>query len=423
MKTLLRNFTILASLFFIFNQAQAYVTKSGNVSGEYWNTGTYYVTGDLTVDAGTTFEIQNGARVKFAPGTHLTVYGTLIANGNSSSNIFFTSRDDDNVGEIISGSDGNPNPGDWGYITINGSDDNEGLATFNYCHARYGGSGGYGNIYFYYADTPTFTNSSAAYSSNFGIMSNSSNAQFEGSDFPINNSHGIYATYGELHIDNCLFADNSGYAAFLSNVNIQSYTGNTGSGKPSMPLASAEQLTRTSPVAKCLRFSLCAHRSTTSTANHTLTIPAGEVIKSWGGIITIYGTLNAIGTTSQNIVFTSLYDDTYGGDLNGDGNATTPAKGNWSYIYLYGNGANNQGIGKMDYCKVLYAGATYGYAVYYSYSDDGYFTNSLIQYSDNAGLKADYDTLTVTNNSFLNCDTYGVYSPVQSEPGQLYFQQ
>ncbi len=116
-----------------------------------------------------------------------------------------------------------------------------------------------------------------------------------------------------------------------------------------------------------------------------------------------------LGLASQNIVFTSLYDDTYGGDLNGDGDATTPAKGNWQHIYMYGSGANNQGIGNMDYCKVLYAGATYGYAVYYSYSDAGYFTNSLIQYSDNAGLQADNTTMYVRGNNFLDNDTYGVY--------------
>ncbi len=54
---------------------------------------------------------------------------------------------------------------------------------------------------------------------------------------------------------------------------------------------------------------------------------------------------------------------------------------------MYGSGTNNQGIGNMDYCKVLYAGAGNQYAVYYSYSDEGYFTNRLIQYSDNVWIE------------------------------------
>ena len=90
MKTLLRFFAVLTFSLLIFNQAQAYVTKSGNVSGEYWhNTDTYYVNGDLTVDDNTTFEIQAGTVVKFAAGADLTVYGTLIANGNPGYQILF----------------------------------------------------------------------------------------------------------------------------------------------------------------------------------------------------------------------------------------------------------------------------------------------------------------------------------------------
>ncbi|MBN2172600.1 MAG: hypothetical protein JW731_00620, partial [Bacteroidales bacterium] len=274
-KLLLYSVLILFGILF-FNHANAFVTKSGNVSGEYWhNTDTYYVTGDLTVDAGTTFEIQAGTRVKFAPGTGLTVYGTLIANGNSSSNIFFTSRDDNNVGETITGSDGNPNPGDWGFIGIYGNSGNDGIASFNYCHVRYGGSSGYGNVYFNEADSPTFTNSSAAYSSYYGIMSNSSNVQFESSDFASNTSHGIYATQGELQINNCFFLNNSGYAANLSNVSIIPYTGNTGSGNTINAFGISGTIDQNITLAQNVcGFPYVLIGNTTLTADHILTIPA-----------------------------------------------------------------------------------------------------------------------------------------------------
>ncbi|MCF8403891.1 MAG: hypothetical protein K9H58_08100 [Bacteroidales bacterium] len=389
--------------------SKAYVTKSGNVSGEYWHTDTYYITGDLTVDDGTTFEIQAGARVKFAPYTRLTVYGTLIANGNSSSNIFFTSRDDNNVGEIITGSDGNPNPGDWEFIGIYGNGDYDGMATFNYCHVRYGGSGGNGNVYFYYTDAPYFTNSSAAYSSNHGVRTNSGYVHFESSDFAINNSDGIYASSGEVHISNCFFLDNGGYAANLNNVSVIPYTGNTESGNQ----ISAFGISGTIDQNLALSESGCGLPyvlSGTLTVNngYTLTIPAGEIIKANNGRILSYGTINAIGTAADPIVFTSLLDDTYGGDWNGDGNASAPTPGNWGGIKVDGNGTND-GIAWFDHCLIRYSGSALNdyTSVYLNYCKEGYFNNNEIEYSQFSGVYTRYSSFDASNNQLLNNQSHG----------------
>jgi hypothetical protein len=64
------------------------------------------------------------------------------------------------------------------------------------------------------------------------------------------------------------------------------------------------------------------------------------------------GKIIANGTATNRIVFTSLKDDSYCGDTNGDGTASYPQKGDWLNIYLNGGSGNS-----FQFCDFLYAGA------------------------------------------------------------------
>ena len=101
-------FTILIPM-----AAMAVTNHSGTIGTETWEpSDTHYVTANVTVSDGQVLTIKPGTVVKFAPNTQLLVYGTLKASGTAGNSIVFTSRDDNSLGEIVSGSDGTSRAGE-----------------------------------------------------------------------------------------------------------------------------------------------------------------------------------------------------------------------------------------------------------------------------------------------------------------------
>jgi hypothetical protein len=162
----------------------------------------------------------------------------------------------------------------------------------------------------------------------------------------------------------------------------------------------------------------------------TLTIEAGVVVKFQAvdtGNSTVQrhklivdGTLNIQGVSGNEVVFTSSRDDSYGGDSNGDGTATTPSPGKWGYVKI------NNASSTIHHAIFRYGGL--GYNTYNSYGG-GYYdyydkymlwvnncspiiTNCRFEQAYERGLyyyaNQNYDTTPqITNNNFVNCP-YGL---------------
>jgi len=144
----------------------------------------------------------------------------------------------------------------------------------------------------------------------------------------------------------------------------------------------------------------------------TLTIQPGTVVKFGGGsdVLLVQGTLMAQGTSGSTIAFTSLSDDSRGGDTNSDG-ASQGQPGRWSGLrFAFGS------HGRLAYVFVGFGGSgaydyagRYGAAELESFSSDVTLDHVTLQASGNSGLYADNASVQVTYATVSNNAGYGLY--------------
>lgn len=123
----------------------------------------------------------------------------------------------------------------------------------------------------------------------------------------------------------------------------------------------------------------------------SLTIEPGTILKiqPWA-TVSVYGTLT-VGTPDRNeeVVVTSMKDDSVGGDTNADGTDTTPDLGDWKNIIAFPGASVH-----LFHTTLRYGGQQTGYDYRCSFGYCGYWLYSRSQLTNNGG------TITVYSSTF-----------------------
>jgi pimeloyl-ACP methyl ester carboxylesterase len=245
--------------------------------------------GDLSVGQSAQMTIGPGVHLKFGSGADLYVNGALAVEGTPNSRIIFTSLRDD----AVDGDTGNDGPtsgsvGEWGGIYFNDTIDDS-QSKLSYCDFKFAGQGGYGNL-----------------------------------DTPIRMDARANPTFLALRFTNCRYNG--------IDIEAEEYATNISLNQTAAPYI--------------IRGDISLQKGA------KLTIAPGTLFKlTTGSDFYIHGELNCEGTAGSPIRFTSIRDDSRGGDSGSDGQ-TEGRPGDWGGIFF----SENVQVGSMKFCEFYFGG-------------------------------------------------------------------
>jgi hypothetical protein len=323
-----------------FAYTSVITTCTGTISSDSELASGDYTNCSLDVPTGFTLAIDPGAVVKFGLGAQITVEGTLDAVGTATDPVVFTSINDDSIGGATGS--GSPAAGDWGGITtpyfiVAGNPVDPGSVDLKYAQVSYSSGGISANPYGFNTGSVSITDTSFDNTMGCSVWLNENSL----SSVPVIEDNSVTNAVGLGYG----FGPNCGYYIRGDRLNLDEVSGNAASGGAVFAVDGdvASSTWNPGPLGLVIANSLDIPEGT------TLTVAPGTVVKAGGSDITVEGTLDAVGTATDPVVFTSINDDSIGG-ATGSG---SPAAGDWGGIEL----GTGQASSEFSYAVFEYASA------------------------------------------------------------------
>ena len=360
---------------------------------------------NFTVTSAGKLEIASGNIIKFA--NWFNVQGTFKAEAKTDETILFTSANDDNAGgDTNNGTPDVPAVGSWGGIIFDGATSS--ASSIKGSELRFGGKGNRGIIVVDNQATPTIE-SCELKNSYYGF-------ELQRGAKPTLITNTIAASQVvplAMTLDSDPVMQNNVFSASDNQYDAIGILGGT-------LTYDAHIIKRDFSNIPNVTYLLLGNVE--NPANKTLTIDPGIVIKAKAASdhIRNFGTLKAVGTESEKIIFTSVHDDSYGNpaDTGSDGNTGIPAIGNWSGIYF---GNTSTSASTLDYCVVNYArnnnvGSTYNGAAITMQNASPTIRNTTVSISDYGIAAIQASNPIVENVEFINCTSTPVAMSITANP-------
>jgi len=306
----------------------------------------YVLLEDLTINSGTYVDVEAGVVVKMNRNTDILINGGMKAPGTLSDTIVFTSVKDDNYGNPKDTEDdgdaSSPSSGDWGNFRF-GSTSDDSYNLLNHCLLLYGGNND-GTVIFSDAGG-TLSNMLISDSRSYGL-------RCEGIASPVCSTN--------VEIKNCRLDP---IAMSLKSDPVFSFAGMTlqsnGNGSNGIRILEGTLSSDASLIQRDVggiyNIAYIIDRLIIE-PDATLTIHPEVVIKflRHNSYIRVNGALRSNANPGEEIIFTSLKDDSKGGDTNDDGNASNPEKGDWWCIVFNESARDTASL--LNNCVLNYGG-------------------------------------------------------------------